>query len=110
MKMKNAVAFVSAIAAAIILAFSVPVFAGDSGGSSAATACPPGYIHTAKGCRQRDMVEMDPVGTQVPLSPLCDEDSDCPNGQVCQSCNSAREFFNEQQCPSDKSFCSSAKQ
>jgi hypothetical protein len=110
MKMRNAAVLVSAIFAAILLSFSVPVFAGDSGGSSAAISCPPGFIHTAKGCRQRDMVEMDPVGTQVPVSPLCDQDSDCPNGMVCQSCNSARDFFTDVQCPPDKSFCSSAKQ
>jgi hypothetical protein len=87
-----------------------PVFAVDSSGPTAATACPPGYIQTARGCLHRDMVEPAPAGSGWTAHPLCDQDSDCPNGQVCQSCNSVRDVFNEQQCPSDKSFCSSAEQ
>jgi hypothetical protein len=56
------------------------------------------------------MVEPTPAGSGWTAHPLCDQDSDCPNGQICQSCDSVRDVFNEQQCPSDKSFCSSTKQ
>jgi hypothetical protein len=85
-------------------------FAADRGRPTAATPCPSGYIHTAQGCGQRDVVDMKPVGSGWTAHPLCDQDSDCPNGQICQSCNSVRDVFNEEQCPSDKSFCSSAEQ
>src|SRR6266404_141381 len=105
MKMNKPAALLSAMIATILLTFSVPVFAADRGGPTATTPCPPGYLHTAQGCGQRDVVEMKPAGTHVQLSPLCDQDSDCPNGMVCLSCNSARDILTDEECPPDKGYC-----
>ena len=108
--MKNAAVLLSLMLATILLAFSVSVFAVDSSGPAVVTPCPSGYTQTAHGCGQTDVVEMKGAYTRGAVHPLCDQDSDCPNGQVCQSCDSVRDVFNEEQCPSGKSFCSSAKQ
>src|ERR1700722_11399904 len=105
--MKNAAVQLSPIVAAILLAFSVSAFARDSSGSTAVTPCPSGYTHTAEGCGPTDVVEMRGAYTSGTVHPLCDQDSDCPNGAVCVSCESARNVFTNEECPPDKSFCGS---
>src|SRR5258708_1726031 len=99
MKMNKPAALLSAMVATILLALSVAVFAGDSNGPTAVTPCPSGYTRTAQGCGQTDVVEMKGAYTHGAVHPLCDQDSDCPNGTVCLSCNSARDVFTDEECP-----------
>jgi hypothetical protein len=108
MKMKNISVLFSAISAAILLSFSVSVFAEDQDPGGAPPGCNPGYeaVRIPDGtsvCAQSARPALDPVK----LGESCESDSDCRTGEVCTSCSSFKNIP-EQMCPEGEAVCAPA--
>jgi hypothetical protein len=105
--MKNMAVLFSATFAAILLAFSVSVFAEDQDPGGAPPDCNPGYaavrISGTWECAPFHGPALDPVK----LGESCESDSDCRTGEVCTSCSSFKNIP-ERMCPEGEAVCAPA--